>query len=131
MFKECLVQRIEVITGEQKRRRYTAEEKSRFVALSMQPGYSVSLVARQYGITPSLLFKWKRLMNDGGQSAIAAGDEVVSVAEVKALEKKVKQLEQMLGRKTMEAEILRDALEIAQSKKLISRMPLLPPDDIP
>lgn len=131
MFKECLVQRIEVITGEQKRRRYTAEEKSRFVALSIQPGYSVSLVARQYGITPSLLFKWKRLMNEGGQSAIAAGDDVVSVAEVKALEKKVKQLEQMLGRKTMEAEILRDALEIAQSKKLISRMPLLPPDDIP
>ncbi|GKW44300.1 transposase [Pectobacterium odoriferum] len=131
MFKECLVQRIEVITGEQKRRRYTAEEKSRFVALSMQPGYSISLVARQYGITPSLLFKWKRLMNEGGQSAIAAGDDVVSVAEVKALEKKVKQLEQMLGRKTMEAEILRDALEIAQSKKLISRMPLLPPDDIP
>ena len=130
MFKECLVQRIEVITGEQKRRRYTAEEKSRFVALSMQPGYSVSLVARQYGITPSLLFKWKRLMNDGGQSAIAAGDEVVSVAEVKTLEKKVKQLEQMLGRKTMEAEILRDALEIAQSK-LISRMPLLPLYDIP
>lgn len=37
MFKECLVQRIEVITGEQERRRYTAEEKSRFVALSMQP----------------------------------------------------------------------------------------------
>jgi transposase len=88
MFKECHVQRIEVITGEQKRRRYTAEEKSHFVALSMQPGYSVSLVARQYGIIPSLLFKWKRLMNDGGQSAIAAGDKVVSVAEVKALEKK-------------------------------------------
>lgn len=28
----------------------------------------------------------------------------------------------MLGRKTMEAEILREALEVAQSKKLISRM---------
>ncbi|EPI9436236.1 IS3 family transposase [Shigella flexneri] len=118
MFKECPVQRIEVITGEQKRRRYTPEEKARFVALAMQPGYTVSLVARQYGITPSLLFKWKRLMNDGGKSAIAAGDEVVSVSELKALEKKVKQLEQMLGRKTMEAEILRDALEIAQGKKV-------------
>ena len=70
-------------------------------------------------------------MSEGGQSAIAAGDEVVSASEVKALEKKVKQLEQMLGRKTMEAEILRDALEIAQAKKLISRMPLLPLDDIP
>ncbi|EFI5569990.1 IS3 family transposase [Escherichia coli] len=112
------MQRIEVITGEQKRRRYTPEEKGRFVALAMQPGYTVSLVARQYGITPSLLFKWKRLMNDGGKSAIAAGDEVVSVSELKAQEKKVKQLEQMLGRKTMEAEILRDALEIAQAKKV-------------
>lgn len=58
----------------------------------MQPGYTVSLVAQQYGTTPSLLFKWKRLMNDGGKSMIAAGDEVVSVSEVKALEKKVKQL---------------------------------------
>ena len=119
------MQRIKVITGEQKRRRYTPEEKARFVALAMQPGYTVSLVARQYGITPSLLFKWKRLMNEGGKSALAAGDEV-SVSGLKALEKKVKQLEQMLGRKTMEAEILRDALEIAQAKKLISRMPLLP-----
>lgn len=65
------MQRIEVITGDQKRRRYTPEEKARFVALAMQPGYTVSLVARQYGITPSLLFKWKRLMNEGGKSAIA------------------------------------------------------------
>ncbi len=125
------MQRIEVITGVQKRHRYTPEEKARFVVLALQSGYTVSLVARQYGIKPSLIFKWKRFMNDGGKSAIAAGDEVVSVSEVKVLEKKVKQLEQMLGRKTMEAEILRDALEIAQAKKLISRMPWLPPDDTP
>ncbi|CAI0965488.1 IS2 repressor TnpA [Serratia quinivorans] len=124
------MQRIEVITGEQKHRRYTPEENARFVALAMQPGYTVSLVARQYGITPSLLFKWKRLMSEGGKSAIAAGDEVVSASEVKALEKKVKQLEQMLGYKTMEAEILRDVLAITQAKKLISRMPLQSPDDI-
>lgn len=37
----------------------------------------------------------------------------------------------MLGRKTIEAEILRDALEVAQAKKLTSHMPLLPPDDTP
>ncbi|AVZ56341.1 hypothetical protein CGY71_06755 [Salmonella enterica subsp. enterica serovar Typhi] len=113
MFKECPVQRIEVITGEQKRRRHTPEDKARFIELAMQPGYAVSLVARQYGIKPSHLFKWKRLMIDGGKSAITAGDEVVSVSGVKALEKKVKQPEQMLGRKTMEVVILRDALVIA------------------
>ena len=33
MFKECLVQRIEVIAGEQERRRYTAEGKCRFLQM--------------------------------------------------------------------------------------------------
>lgn len=33
MFKECLVQRIEVIAGEQERRRYTAEGKCRFLQI--------------------------------------------------------------------------------------------------
>lgn len=70
-------------------------------------------------------------MNDAGMYAIAAGDEVVRISEVKALEKKVKQLEQMLRRNTMKAETLRDVLEIAQAKKLISRMPFLSLDDIP
>jgi len=48
---------------------------------------------------------------------------------MKALNRKVRELGRMLGRKTMEVEILREALEVAQAKKLISRMPLLPPDD--
>lgn len=62
-------------------------------------------------------------------SAIQSCDEVVSVAEHKALQKKIKQLEQLFGRKTMEMEILKEALEIAKAKKLIARIPLLPPDD--
>lgn len=123
------MERIEVITGIQRRRRYSAKEKAQLVALSDQPGMSVSLVSRRHGISASLLFRWKKLMKDGGMSAIESGDEVVSAAELKALNKKVRELERMLGRKTMEAEILREALEVAQAKKLISRMPLLPSDD--
>lgn len=122
------MERIEVITSVQRRRRYTGQEKAQFVAMTMQPGSSVSSVARQYGITPSLLFKWKKLMQDGGVTAVEANDQVVSVSDYNSLLKKVNQLEQMLGRKTVEAEILKDALEIAQAKKYISHMPLLPPD---
>ena len=122
------MERIEVITSVQRRRRYTGQEKAQFVAMTMQPGSSVSSVARQYGITPSLLFKWKKLMQDGGVTAVEANDQVVSVSDYNSLLKKIKQLEQMLGRKTVEAEILKDALEIAQAKKYISHMPLLPPD---
>ena len=118
------MERIEVITSFQRRRRYTGQEKAQFVAMTMQPGSSVSSVARQ-----CLLFKWKKLMQDGGVTAVEANDQVVSVSDYNSLLKKVKQLEQMLGRKTVEAEILKDALEIAQTKKYISHMPLLPPDD--
>lgn len=41
----------------------------------------------------------------------------------------MRELERLLGRKTMETEILKEALEVAPEKKLISRMPLLPPED--
>src|SRR5690554_4176199 len=51
---------------------------------------SVSLVARRHGISASLLFRWKKLMKDGGMSAIESGDEVVSAAELKALNKRVR-----------------------------------------
>lgn len=47
---------IEVITFNQRGRRYTAEQKPQFVALSIQAGSSVSAVAWEYGIAPSLLF---------------------------------------------------------------------------
>jgi transposase len=32
----------------------------------MQPGMTVSAVARLYGVAPSLLFQWRRRMNEGG-----------------------------------------------------------------
>ena len=68
--KECSMERIEVITSVQRRRRYSGQEKAQFVAMTMQPGSSVPSVARQYGISPRLLFKWKRLMQDGGVTAV-------------------------------------------------------------
>ena len=64
------MERIEVITSVQRRRRYSGQEKPQFVAMTMQPGSSVPSVARQYGISPRLLFKWKRLMQDGGVTAV-------------------------------------------------------------
>ena len=42
-------------------------------------------------------------MSEGGKTAIEANDEVVSVAEVKALKKRIRQLERVLGNKTLES----------------------------
>ena len=123
------MQSIEVITSVQRRRRWALPEKIRAVEESSLPGMTVSYVARKYGISPSLLFTWRKLMTEGGKEAIKANDEVVSAAEVRELKKRIRELERVLGRKTLENEILKEAVEIAHEKKLISRLPLLPGED--
>ena len=113
--------RVEVMTSVQRRRRWSASEKVRLVEEAMQPGMSVSYVARRAGIAPSQLFAWKRRMIEGGHSAVAADEDVVAASKLKELERRVRDLERLLGRKTMEVEILKEALEVARPKK-----PMLP-----
>jgi len=124
-------QRIEVITGVERRRRWSVEEKIQLVEESNRPGMSVSYVARKHGIAPSQLFTWRRHMADGSREAIRANDEVASAAEVHELKRQVRELQRVLGKKTMENEILRDAVRIAHEKKLSSHLPSLPSQDTP
>lgn len=120
--------RVEVITSVQRRRRWTTAEKVRLVEEAMQPGMSVSYVARRAGISPSQLFAWKRRMLEGGATAVQADDDVVGAARVRELEKRVRDLERMLGRKTMEVEILKEALDLAAPKKPALRLASLDKD---
>jgi transposase len=89
---------------------------------AMQPGMSVSYVARQHGVAPSLLFAWKRRMLEGGFQAVAADEDVVGSSKVRDLEKRVHELERLLGRKTLENELLKEALELARPKKPLLRL---------
>lgn len=52
--------RVEILTGPERRRRWSKEEKLQIVEEACRPGYSVSQVARQRGINPSQLFTWRR-----------------------------------------------------------------------
>jgi transposase len=108
--------KIEVITGVARRRRFSTELKLAVVAETMQPGMSVSYVARRHGLSPSLIFRWRQLMSEGGKEAVRADDEVVAASEVRRLEERVRELERLLGRKTMEVEILKEALDLARTK---------------
>lgn len=122
---------VEVITSVQRRRRWTVEEKLQIVEESELPGMSVSYVARKNGVSASQLFTWRRLAREGKLSAIRSGEEVVPASEARQLHAKIRELERLLGKKTMENEILKEAVKIAREKKLISRMPLLPREDLP
>ena len=104
-----------------RRRRYTPEQKRILIEEAALPGSSISAVARRYGIAPNLLFHWKRQMESGAQRALEAGEPVVPESEARLLKARVRELERLLGRKTMETEILKEALEIARAKKWLPR----------
>lgn len=80
--------RVEVITSVERRRRWSREEKERLVAASLEPGVSVSEVARSAGIHVSQLFRWrKELCNrvDAGSSQLVPV-EIVPAAAPPAVE---------------------------------------------
>ena len=55
-------------------------------------------------------------MAEGGKEAVRADDEVVPSAKMRELEKRIRELERVLGKKTLENEILREAVKIAHEK---------------
>lgn len=121
------IERVEISTGRERRRRHGAEEKVRLVEQTLQPGMTVSAVARLQGVSPSLRFQWRRRLAEGGHQAVRADAEVVRISRVRELETRVRELERLLGRKTMETEILRAAREQARPKKHAWRLPSPPP----
>jgi len=108
---------IEIITDGGRRRRWSSAEKFRIVEETLDGRESISVVARRNGVAPNLLYRWRRLMLEGGSVAVASDDEVTSNRAVRQLEDRVRELERQLGRKTLEVEILKEALDKARSKK--------------
>jgi transposase len=63
-------QRVEIITSVQRRRRWSAAEKEQLVAASLEPGASVSRVARA-GIHLGQLYGWRRQLGRPAQVSFA------------------------------------------------------------
>lgn len=120
---------VEVILKDQRRRRWSPSEKAALVRRTYEPGMTVSLVARQEGVAASLLFQWRKLDRQGALMAMSAGEAVVPASELAAARAEIAKLQRVLGKKTMENEILKEAVEFAAAKKWIARSPLLPRDD--
>src|SRR5437762_14064507 len=121
--------RVEIITSVQRRRRWTAPEKVRIVEETFEPGMTVSLVARRHGVAPNQLFAWRRLVAQGALTAAGSGEEVVPASDYRALQSQVRELQRLLGKKTLEAEILKEALEHVTGAKKQLRLPPSRPRD--
>ncbi|MCM5689537.1 IS3 family transposase [Sinorhizobium meliloti] len=109
--------KIEVLSGPERRRRWSTAEKLAIIHETYEADATVSIVARRHGIQPNQLFAWRKLASQGALTATAAEEEVVPASEYRALQAQVKELQRLLGKKTMESEILKEALEIAGGPK--------------
>src|SRR5215207_7137080 len=120
--------RIELITGTARRRHWSTEQKLQIIEESLEPRETVSSVARRRGVAPNLLYRWRRLMTEGGAAAVRSDEPVVGSSEVRRLEERIRDLERLLGRKTLAIEILREALAKSASKKPSLRLLSQPKD---
>ncbi len=115
------------VLGPEKRRRRTTQEKIAIVQQSFEPGMTVSLVARQHGVAASQLFLWRKQYRRE-VLLLWPGEQVVPASELAAAMKQIKELQRLLGKKTMENELLKEAVEYGRAKKWIAHAPLLPGD---
>jgi transposase len=56
---------IEIITGKERRRRWSVEQKLGIVAETQDPGVRVTDVAARHDVYPSLVFLWRRQVREG------------------------------------------------------------------
>ncbi len=59
---------------------------------TLEPGATVSLIARRHGVAPNQLFTWRRLVAQGALTAAGSGEEVVPASDYRALQSQVREL---------------------------------------
>jgi transposase len=64
--------RVEVITGPERRRRWSAEQKRAIVAESLAPGAVVTEIARRAEICPGQIYRWRREVGNGFAQVLIA-----------------------------------------------------------
>lgn len=87
------------------KRDYTAKQKFQIVLECLTLDKEDVEIARAYGVHPTSLSKWKRRFLESG-AEIFSGNE-----SVKTYEKKIAELERLLGRKEVELALLRNFME--------------------
>lgn len=62
-----------VAAGRRRRRAWSVEEKRRIVAETLEPGASVSIVARRHDLNANMLFTWRRTLGPAAAAAEEPG----------------------------------------------------------
>jgi transposase len=94
------------------RRSRTLSEKIAIVRETLLPGVTAAHVARQHDISLNLLYYWRRVYKDIAaaelEAAEAASPDEQQLADLRL---QVRNLERLLGQRTLEVALLREQLE--------------------
>ena len=76
---------VTVLSGPERRRRWTSAEKARIVEESLAPEASVAAVARRHDIHPNLLHLWRRQARTGTLALVRADDAAAGEVQFAAV----------------------------------------------
>lgn len=107
----------EDLSSPERRRRWSPEEKLAMIRESLEPGQSVSAVARRNRINVNQLYLWRKLYQVGSLTAVSADKALEPASELRDALMQIRELQRILGIKTMELEILKEAVEITRSRE--------------
>jgi transposase len=95
------------LAEQRKYRKFTAQQKLEIVLAGLRGDKSVRDVCREHEIAEALYYGWRDKILEGGRTALAGREERRGEKE---MQKRIRELERALGRKTYELEIAGEAL---------------------
>jgi transposase-like protein len=96
-----------VSAGRSRRRQWSGEQKLT-VLQEWQTGVPLEEICRKYAVNAAQMYRWKRSLDQG----LKEPGELVPRSHVLGLQKRVEELERALGRKALEADVLKKAFEL-------------------
>jgi len=110
-----------VAKGSDGRRLFTAEFKRTQIDRILKGEVTAAELSRELGVARSLIQRWKYLATKGAEAAVGSNGDVVPLAELRAAQGRIKELERLVGRQTLELEILRVARDEVKKKTALLR----------
>ena len=106
------------------RRIFTADFKQQQVARVQRGEITAAELSRELDVQRTVVGRWLRLATDAATTAVRREEPVVPASALRAAETRIRELEQALGRKTLEVEVLRAArAEVEKKPRWYGRSP--------
>src|SRR5258707_11805255 len=100
-------------------RSFSPQFKREQVSRLVKGEVTISELSRELGISRSVLQRWKHLIAQGGETAVAANEDVVPASELRAAQQKIRELERLIGKQAVDLEILPAARDEVKKTTLL------------